>query len=153
MAFCLGASQNMGCDLRRCNFSTLFSIFSKLDIICSGLFSQDIRFYSFMLVHKISPWVVCANGMPPRFFSCCFIQTIAPSTLLWIRVVTKISSFRVHEIFMWGIEQPGSLFGCIYKSFVSYKNSQGSCFCSHGKFPATCLNDSPVWTQIYSVWT
>ena len=132
----------------------LFLVFSAdLDIICSGLFSQHIRFYSFMRMHKISPRVVCANSLHPRFFSCCLVQTIALSTLLWIRVVTKISSFRVHEIFMWAIEQLGSLLGCIYKSFVSYKNSQGSCFCSHGKFPATCLNDSPVWTQIYSLWT
>ena len=47
-------SENMGFDLRRCNFFGLLN----LDILCSCL---CYKFYSFMFVHKISIRVVCAQ--------------------------------------------------------------------------------------------
>ena len=35
-----------------------------LDIHCSGSFSHYVKFYSLMLIHKISSRVVCFNGTP-----------------------------------------------------------------------------------------
>ena len=60
------ASENTRCDLRRCNFPILFSLFSHLDIVCSWLFSHSVKFSSFILKHKISTRVVCINGKHPR---------------------------------------------------------------------------------------
>ena len=34
-------------------------------ILCSGLFSHQVKFYSFIFLHKISTWVVCVNGKHP----------------------------------------------------------------------------------------
>lgn len=58
------ASGNMGCELRRCNFSALYSLFSGLDKLSSGLFFHHVKFYLFK--HKISTRVVCANGKLPQ---------------------------------------------------------------------------------------
>ena len=52
-------SENMGFDLRRCNFFGLLN----LDILCSCL---CYKFYSFMFIHKISIRVVCASDYHPR---------------------------------------------------------------------------------------
>lgn len=51
------AAENMGCDLGQCNFSTVFSLFNtpiSLDILWGGLFSYHVKFYSFMIMHKLS---------------------------------------------------------------------------------------------------
>ena len=52
-------SENMGFDLRRCNFFGLLN----LDILCS---CSCYKFYSFMFIHKISIRVVCASDYDPR---------------------------------------------------------------------------------------
>ena len=69
----------MGCDLRRCNFSTLFGLLSwfgytsaggyfVLCVLFSGQFSHHVKFYSFMFLHKIFTRVVCVNGKYPSFY-------------------------------------------------------------------------------------
>jgi len=46
----------------------LFSVCSAdLDILCGGLFSHQVKFYSFMFMQKISSQVVCVNAKPSRF--------------------------------------------------------------------------------------
>ena len=46
-----------------------FSVCSAdLDILCSGSFSQLVKFYSFKFVHNIPTWVVCVNGEHPLFY-------------------------------------------------------------------------------------
>ena len=52
--------QNIGCDLRRCSFSTLFSLFSWFWFTSRSLL-QDIKFYSFMFTYKISTQMVCVS--------------------------------------------------------------------------------------------
>ena len=60
-AFC-DASENMGFDLRRCSFSTLFSLLSSFGYNVSGSFSRQVKFYSFMFMDMISIRMVCVNG-------------------------------------------------------------------------------------------
>ena len=64
----LEASENMGCDLRRCNFLRFSVCSADLDISCSGSFSHLVKFCSFTFMHKISTRVVCLNGKHPRFY-------------------------------------------------------------------------------------
>ena len=46
-----------------------FSVCSAdLDILCSGSFSQLVKFYRCKFVHKISTRVVFVNGEQPRFY-------------------------------------------------------------------------------------
>ena len=46
-----------------------FSVCSAdLDILCSGSFSQLVKFYSFKFVHNIPTRVVCVNGEHPLFY-------------------------------------------------------------------------------------
>ena len=56
------ASENMGCDLRRASFPLLLVCLIDLDLFCSGSYSHVVKFYRFMVVHKISTRVVCVNG-------------------------------------------------------------------------------------------
>ena len=46
------ASENMVCDLWQCNFSSLFNLFSWIEL-CGRLFSHHVKFYSFVFMHKI----------------------------------------------------------------------------------------------------
>ena len=49
-------------------FFLLFSVCSAdLDILCGGLFSHQVKFYSFMFMQKISTQVVCVNAKSSRF--------------------------------------------------------------------------------------
>ena len=46
----------------------LFSVCSAdLDILCGGLFSHQVKFYSFMFMQKISTQVVRVNAKSSRF--------------------------------------------------------------------------------------
>ena len=36
---------------------------ADLDILCSGLFSHHVKFYSFMFMYKISTPMVCVNDI------------------------------------------------------------------------------------------
>ena len=78
-------SENMACNLRGWHFwiiiwgrwavsqrrimILIFLLFlvssDDLDILCSGSFSYDAKFYSFMFMQKISTPVVCVNGKHP----------------------------------------------------------------------------------------
>ena len=40
---------------------------ADLDILCSGLFSQHVRFCSIIFMNKISTVVVCVSGKHPWF--------------------------------------------------------------------------------------
>ena len=61
------ASENVGCDRRDETF-LLFSVCSAdLDILCGGLLTHQVKFYSFMFMQKIFTNVVCVNAKPPRF--------------------------------------------------------------------------------------
>ena len=58
------ASENMGCDLRRCDAINLFfypfkSVQLILDLLCSGSFTHHFKFNRFIFLHKISTQVVC----------------------------------------------------------------------------------------------
>ena len=55
------ASENMGCDLRRAIFPFLLVCLLDRDLFCSGSYSHLVTFYGFIVVHKISPRVVCVN--------------------------------------------------------------------------------------------
>ena len=47
----------------------LFSVCSAdMDILCSGSFSQLVKFYNFKFVHNIPTRMVCVNGEHPRFY-------------------------------------------------------------------------------------
>ena len=63
-------SESMGCDLRGGNFRTLFSLFCCFGyfIHCGGSFSQHVKFYSFIFMHKISSRVICVNGKHPLVY-------------------------------------------------------------------------------------
>ena len=59
-------------DLRRCNFSTIFSLSADLDILCSGLFSHHVKFLSFYAyAQDFYPGGTCVqmvttpHGFPP----------------------------------------------------------------------------------------
>ena len=56
-------SGNIGCDLRRCSFSTLFSLFSRfgLAFFYSRFFSYPVKFYCNLLTQKFSTLVVCLH--------------------------------------------------------------------------------------------
>ena len=56
-------SGNMGCDLRRRSFSSLFSLFSRFGFVLfySGFFSYPIKFYCNLLTQKFSTLVVCLH--------------------------------------------------------------------------------------------
>ena len=47
--------------------NAIFLLFSfclaDLDILCSGLFSHHVKFYSFMFMYKISTPMVCVNDI------------------------------------------------------------------------------------------
>ena len=64
------ASENMGCDLRRCDAINLFFYpFQSVQLIwiysvCSGLFTHHFKFNRYIFLHKISTQVVCVNGAP-----------------------------------------------------------------------------------------
>ena len=53
--FCLReASETMGCVLRRCKISTLFSLFTRFwDIVCNWSFSHKVKLHSLMFMHTI----------------------------------------------------------------------------------------------------
>ena len=61
----LEASENMGCDLQRCNYLRFSVCSADLDIRCSGSFSHLVKFCSFTFMHTISTRVVCVNGEAP----------------------------------------------------------------------------------------
>ena len=56
-------SGNMGCDLRRRSFSTLFSLFSRFGFVFfySGFFSYHVKFYCNLFTQKFSTLVVCLH--------------------------------------------------------------------------------------------
>ena len=58
------ASENMDCDLRRCN-APLFFCSADLNIQ-ARIFFHDVIFYSLMFMHKISTPVICVNCKYPR---------------------------------------------------------------------------------------
>ena len=62
------ASENIGCDLRLCNFSILFSLFSWFGYTLKRLVLHPRQIYSFKFTHKNSARVVCVNGKHPRFY-------------------------------------------------------------------------------------
>ena len=52
----------MGSDLRRASFQLLLVCLIDMNLFCRGSYSYLVKFYRFMLVHKISTRVVCING-------------------------------------------------------------------------------------------
>ena len=60
-------SENMGCDLRQCNFSSLFSLFSTFGYTLYCIVFPPRQFYSFMFMQKISIRVVCVDVKHPIF--------------------------------------------------------------------------------------
>ena len=60
-------SENMGCDLRQCNFSTLFSLLSLFGYTLYWIVFPHCQFYSFMFMQKISIQVVCVDVKHPIF--------------------------------------------------------------------------------------
>ena len=56
-------SGNIGCDLRRRSFSTLFSLFSRFGFafFYSRFFSYPVKFYCNLLTQKFSTLVVCLH--------------------------------------------------------------------------------------------
>ena len=54
--------EKMGSDLRRASFQLLLVCLIDLNLFCRGSYSHLVKFYRFMLVHKISTRVVCVNG-------------------------------------------------------------------------------------------
>ena len=46
-------------------FLLLLVCSADFDILCSGLFSHHVKFYSFMFMHRISTRVVCINIKRP----------------------------------------------------------------------------------------
>ena len=52
----------MGSDLRRTSFQLLLVCLIDMNLFCRGSYSYLVKFYRFMLVHKISTRVVCVNG-------------------------------------------------------------------------------------------
>ena len=59
------ALENIGCNLKRSIFLLFLVCSADLDILCSGLLSNHINFFSFMFMHKISTRVACVNGKHP----------------------------------------------------------------------------------------
>ena len=64
----LEASENMGCDLRRCNYLRFSVCSADFDTRCSGSFSHLLKFCSFTFTHMISTRVVYVNGRHSRFY-------------------------------------------------------------------------------------
>ena len=60
-------SENVGCDLRQCNFSSLFSLFSTFGYTLYCIVFPPRQFYSFMFMQKISIRVVCVDVKHPIF--------------------------------------------------------------------------------------
>ena len=60
---------------------------TDLDIPCSGLFSPHIKFYSLILLHKISIRQFCVNSKHPRLTKVREMSTEIP---YWSRVTTQI---------------------------------------------------------------
>ena len=62
------ASENMGCDLRQCNFSTLFSLLSWFGHTLEWVIVfHHVKFCSSIFMFKISTWAACVNGKHPSF--------------------------------------------------------------------------------------
>ena len=59
------ALENMGCNLKRSIFLLILVCSANLDILCSGLLSHHVKYFSFMFMHKISTQEVCVNGKHP----------------------------------------------------------------------------------------
>ena len=59
------ALENMGCNLKRSIFLLILVCSADLDVLCSGLLSHHIKYFSFMFMHKISTRMVCVNGKHP----------------------------------------------------------------------------------------
>ena len=53
--------EKMGSDLRRASFQLLLVCLIDMNLFCRGSYSYLVKFYRFMLVHKISTRVVCVN--------------------------------------------------------------------------------------------
>ena len=68
LSFCVFFFFFMGCDLRGCNYSTLFVC--STDFVCSGSFSRHVKFYSLRFLQKISTSMVGVKVVPPMVFSC-----------------------------------------------------------------------------------
>ena len=66
------ASENVGWYFRRNAIFPVFLVSFQLIwiVLCGGLFSHHVKFYSFMFMPKISTRVVCGNGKNPRTLSC-----------------------------------------------------------------------------------
>ena len=64
-----GLHHSMWETLRRGDAIFLLSLvcLADLDILCSGLFSQRVRFCSVIFMNKISTVIVCVNGKHPWF--------------------------------------------------------------------------------------
>ena len=59
----------MGCVLRpRCSFPLFLICSVDLGILCSGSFSQHVKFYGFLSMHEISTRMVCVNGKHLKSF-------------------------------------------------------------------------------------
>ena len=56
------ALEKMGSDMRRASFQLLLVCLIDLNLFWRGSYSHLVKFYRFMLVHKISTRVVCVNG-------------------------------------------------------------------------------------------
>lgn len=61
------ASKNMGCDLRQCNFSTLFSLFSQTGYFFVTGHSPTKSNFIVLCLCKISTGMICVNGKCPCF--------------------------------------------------------------------------------------
>ena len=53
--------EKMGSDLRRTSFQLLLVCLIDMNLFCRGSYSYLVKFYRFMLVHKISTRVVCVQ--------------------------------------------------------------------------------------------
>ncbi|CAH3017394.1 unnamed protein product [Porites evermanni] len=86
-------------------FFLLFSVCSAdLDILCGGLFSHQVKFYSFMFMQKISTQVVCVNAKSSRFlrgfyFYLVFLDSYSPDyhKSVCVQELTSLSSGMFHS--------------------------------------------------------
>ena len=86
----------MGCVLRpRCSFPLFLICSLDLGILCSGSFSQHVKFYSFLFMHEISTRMDFVNGKHLKSFPSRWLDYI--SILIIVLIISLVAQCSTHS--------------------------------------------------------
>ena len=141
------ASENIGCDLRLCNFSILFSLFSWFRYTLKRLVLHPRQIYSFKFTHKISARVVCVNGKYPRFYPVLQLWGFCGFEALYPFLCTRFPL----GWFLSMVSTPGSTPYFSYEAFAGVKHY--TLFMHKISTRVACVNgEHPLFYPVLQLW-